>query len=294
MLRQRAAVGDWSHRQFSVGERCYRSCYPKITRHPDGHAAMRARAPVMRAAQNWNISSTGDRSCRRSAYRWCEAVLDRHIAYPNSVETGTRENCERRFCWDAGRRDPGPTHHGSTKSGPSSANGRVHAFGARAPHTGRKPRSCCVIGPGARWDAARRPQPAALDRGDRYRAGLWAALRLSPSPRDRYATPRNDIPPPPGKWKKVHVDVLDGDCGGSQATTRKLQHGCRPSEAVPAGRPGVFALISTHYTATLGSMGPPDGGHQSRAEEPASGRVSVRSGFLRSPDWWGPPRRPRS
>src|SRR5258707_10367406 len=122
-----------------------------------------------------------------------------------------------------------------------SANGRVHAFGARR----TRPEAEELLRDWTRRvDAARgRNQRHWIEEIDT--TGLWQPPP-QPKPRDRYAT-RVTTSTPPGKWKRVHVDVLDGDAviAGYDRNYSMLQ-------TFEPFRQGdrVFALISTHYTAS--------------------------------------------
>src|SRR5262252_10799151 len=86
-----------------------------------------------------------------------------------------------------------------------TSKGRVHAFGAR--HT--RPEAEDLL-----RESMRRVK-AVAGRNQRYwieeidTTGLWQPPP-QPKPRDRYTT-RVTTTSPPGKWTRVHVDVLDGE-----------------------------------------------------------------------------------
>lgn len=107
--------------------------------------------------------------------------------------------------------------------------------------------------------------------------GLWKPP-AQPKPRDRYST-RVATTSAPGTWTKVHVDVLDGETVIASydrnysmlQTFEPFRHGNR-----------VFALISTHYTAT--SVMDLHTGQIVAAEEPAYGGFCPAGFYV--PDWW--------
>jgi hypothetical protein len=147
-----------------------------------------------------------------------------------------------------------------------SSNGQVRAFGAR--RTRREAEDLLR--------ESKRRVKAASGRNQRYwieeidTAGLWQPPP-QPKPRDRYTT-RVTTTKLPGRWETVHVEVLDGDAviAGYDRNYRMLQ-------TFEPFRQGdrMFALISTHYTAT--SVMDLHTGDIIAAGEPASGG-SARSG----------------
>jgi hypothetical protein len=124
---------------------------------------------------------------------------------------------------------------------------------------------------------------AAGGRNDRYwieeidTTGLWQPP-AQPRPRDRYST-RVTTTSAPGTWKKIHVDVLDGETViASYDRNYSMLQTFEPFRQADR----VFALISTHYTAT--SVLDLHTGQIVAAEEPA-GDGFCPAGFY-VPDWW--------
>lgn len=154
-----------------------------------------------------------------------------------------------------------------------SSSGRVSAFGARR----SRPEAEGLL------REARRRVESARGRNQRYwieeinTAGLWQPPP-EPTPRSRY-TARITTTTPPGKWTKVHVDVLDGD-----AVIAGYDRNYSVLQTFEPFRQGdrMLALISTHYTAT--SVMDLHTGDIIAAEEPASGGFCPAGFYV--PDWW--------
>ena len=154
------------------------------------------------------------------------------------------------------------------------ANGqRVHAFGARRTRPEAE-------------DLLRESTLRVEATGIRYQrywieeidtTGLWQPP-ARPKPRDRYTT-RVTTTTPPGKWTKVHVDVLDGD-----AVIAAYDRNYSMLQTFEPFRQGdrMLALISTNYTAT--SVMDLHTGGIIAAEEPASGGFCPVGFYV--PDWW--------
>ncbi len=155
-----------------------------------------------------------------------------------------------------------------------SAKGRVHAFGARRTRSEAED---------LLRESIRRAE-AAGGRNQRYwieeidTTGLWEPPPQS-KPRDRYTTHVTKIGTPPGTWNTVHVDVLDGDAviAGYDRNYSMLQ-------TFEPFRQGdrMFALISTHYTAT--SVMDLRTSEIIAAEEPAPNGFCPVGFYV--PDWW--------
>src|SRR5258708_36456650 len=152
------------------------------------------------------------------------------------------------------------------------ASGRVHAFGA-----GRtRPEAEDLL-----RESTRRAEATGI-RSQRYwieeidTTGLWQPPP-QPKPRDRY-TARATTTTPPGKWTKVHVEVLDGD-----AVIASYDRNYSMLQTFEPFRQGdrMFALISPHYTAT--SVMDLHTGDIIAAEEPASGGFCPVGFYV--PDW---------
>ncbi len=154
-----------------------------------------------------------------------------------------------------------------------SAGGRLHAFGARR----TRPEAEDLL-----RESTRRVEEV-RGRNQRYwieeidTAGLWQPPP-QPKPRDRYTT-RVTTTTPPGKWTTVHVDVLDGD-----AVIGAYDRNYSILQTFEPFRQGdrMFALISTHYTAT--SVIDLNTGDIIAAEEPASNGFCPVGFYV--PDWW--------
>jgi hypothetical protein len=157
--------------------------------------------------------------------------------------------------------------------GTYAAGLRVRSFGARRARSDAE-------------DLLRESRRQADATGIRYRqywieeidtTGLWQPPP-QPKPRDRYTT-RVTTTSPPGKWTKVHVDVLDGETVvvGYDRNYSMLQ----TFEPFRQGDRNL-ALISTHYTAT--SVMDLHTGEIVAAEQPASGGFCPVGFYV--PDWW--------
>jgi hypothetical protein len=107
--------------------------------------------------------------------------------------------------------------------------------------------------------------------------GLWQPP-AQPKPRDRYST-RVTTTSARGTWKQVHVDVLDGE-----TVIASYDRNYSMLQTFEPFRQGdrVFALISTHYTAT--SVIDLHTGQIVAAEEPAGGGFCPVGFYV--PDWW--------
>jgi hypothetical protein len=153
------------------------------------------------------------------------------------------------------------------------ANGRVHAFGAAR----TRPEAEDLLRESTRRAEATGVQYQRYWIEEIDTTGLWQPPP-QPKPRDRYTT-RVTTTTPPGTWTKVHVDVLDGNAviAGYDRNYSMLQ-------TFEPFRQGdrMFALISTHYTAT--SVMDLHTGDIIAAEEPASGGFCPVGFYV--PDWW--------
>ena len=150
---------------------------------------------------------------------------------------------------------------------------RVRAFGARRTRAEAE----------ALLAESIRKVEAAGGRNERYwieeidTTGLWQPP-AQPKPRDRYST-RVTTASAPGTWTKVHVDVLDGET--VIASYDRNYSMLRTFEPFRQGD-HVFALISTHYTAT--SVMDLHTGQIVAAEEPVGGGFCPVGFYV--PDWW--------
>lgn len=108
-------------------------------------------------------------------------------------------------------------------------------------------------------------------------SGLFA-IPSRPAPRERYTT-RVRLTNPPGAWRTVHVDVLDGDT--VVASYDRDYDMLRTFEPFRQGD-RMFALISPQYTAT--SVMDLHTGEIVAAEEPHAGGFCPVGFYV--PDWW--------
>jgi hypothetical protein len=154
-----------------------------------------------------------------------------------------------------------------------SAKGRVFSYGARR----TRPEAEHLL---REWTdrataAGRSSQRYWIEEIDT--TGLWQPPP-QPKPRDRYTT-RVTTTSPPGKWQKIHVDVLDGDALiAAYDRNYSMLHTFEPF------RQGnrMLALISTNYTAT--SVMDLHTGDIIATEEPASNGFCPVGFYV--PDWW--------
>ncbi len=150
---------------------------------------------------------------------------------------------------------------------------RVRAFGAR-----RSRHEADVL----LAESVRRGEAAGI-KYERYwieeidTTGLWQPP-AQPKPRDRYTT-RVTTAKKPGRLQTVHVEVLDGE-----TVITSYDRNYSMLQTFEPFRQGdrVFALISTHYTAT--SVMDLHTGQIVAAEEPAAGGFCPVGFYV--PDWW--------
>jgi hypothetical protein len=150
---------------------------------------------------------------------------------------------------------------------------RVRAFGVRR----TRPESEVLLG-----ESIRRAEAAGIKYERHWieeidTTGLWQPP-TQPKPRDRYTT-RVTTAKKPGSWQTVHVEVLDGE-----TVIASYDRNYRMLQTFEPFRQGdrVFALISTHYTAT--SVMDLHTGQIVAAEEPAANGFCPVGFYV--PDWW--------